>query len=157
MKKQTLYRIAVSALFLCSGRLPASAQSHEYLIRVQVPFEFQAGGKLLPAGKYVIRRASQSPSFLLIQCLDQNIWAAVHTIPHSLSKAPTRTSLTFNKYGEKCFLSEVKVLERESGYALIKSKAERRLAQIAEAKTIHAISNGAIPNGAISNGAMTGN
>jgi len=149
MKKQTLYRIAVSVLFLFFGRLPASALSPEYLITVQVPFEFQVNGKLLPAGEYVIKRDPQMPQLLLIQCPEQNIWVTVHTIPHSLSGQPARTSLTFKQYGEKRFLSEVKVLGRGDGYALIKSKAERRLARIAEAKTIHATR--AIPNSATTN------
>jgi len=146
MKKQTLYRIAVSVLFLFFGRLPASAQSLEDLMTVQVPFEFQVNEKVLPAGKYIIKRDPQAPNFLQIHCPDQKIWAPVHTIPHSLSEQPTRTSLIFNEYGAKRFLSEVRVLGREDGYALIKSRAERRLAQSAESKSFHAIPNGATTN-----------
>jgi hypothetical protein len=67
MKKQTLYRIAVSVLFLFFGKLPASAQSNEYLMTIQVPFDFQVNEKLLPAGKYVIKPNPQTPQILLIQ------------------------------------------------------------------------------------------
>jgi hypothetical protein len=143
MKKQTLYRIAISVLFLLFGGLPASAQSSQYLMTIQIPFEFQVNEKQLPAGKYVIRRDQQTPQLLLIQCPEQNIWMAVHTIPHSLSEQPSRGSLIFKDYGEKRFLSEVKLLGRRDGYALIKSKAERRMAQITETKTIHATPKGA--------------
>jgi len=41
MKKQTLYYIAVSILFLVFGSMTASAQSGEYLMTIQVPFAFQ--------------------------------------------------------------------------------------------------------------------
>lgn len=146
MKKQTLYHIAVLVLFLCFGRLPASAQSLEYLMTIQVPFEFQVNEQLLPAGKYVIKRDPQTPQLLLIQSTEQNIGVTVHTIPHSLPEYPTRGSLTFQEYDEKHFLSEVKLLGRGDGYALIKSKAERRLAQIAKATTTHTIPNGATTN-----------
>ncbi len=149
MKKQTLYRIAVSVLFLLFGSLPASAQSQENVMTFQVPFEFQVNEKLLPAGKYVIKRDPQMPKFLQIQSTEQNILVVVNTIPLTLLKEPARTSLTFKKYGEKHFLSEVKVLGRGDGYALFKSKTERRLAQIAESKTVKTIR--AIPGGATTN------
>ena len=146
MKKQTLYRIAVSVLFLSFGRLPASALSLEYLTTVQIPFEFQVNEKLLPAGKYVVKRDTHSPQLLLIQCPEQNIWMTVHTIPHRLSGQPARTSMVFMEYGEDHFLSEIKVLGLGDGYALIKSKSERRLAQIAKAKAIQANPNGTTTN-----------
>jgi len=135
MKKHVLYHIAVSVLFLFFGSLTAWAHP-EYLMTIQVPFDFQVNEKLLQAGKYEIKRDPQNPRILMIQCLERKIWVTVHTIPHSLSKEPARTSLIFTEYGAKRFLSEVKVLGREDGFALIKSKSERRLAQTAEAKAI---------------------
>lgn len=139
MKKQTLYCIAVSTLFLFFGSLPAFAHSMEHLMSVQVPFDFQVGEKLLPAGKYVIKRDPQMPKLLLIQCPEQNILAAVYIITLDLPKESARTSLTFKEYGEKHFLTEVKVQGRGVGYALTRSKSEQRLARIAESKTIRAI------------------
>jgi len=152
MKKQTLYHIAVLVLFLFFGSLTASAHP-EFLMTVQVPFDFQVNEKLLPAGKYEIQRDPQNPRILVIQNPEQKIWVTFHTIPHSLSKKPAQTSLLFTEYCAKRFLSEVKVLGREDGFALTKSKAERRLAQIEKATPIHAIGAlralgalGAIPN-----------
>jgi hypothetical protein len=139
MKQQTLYRIAVLGLFLFLGGLLVPAQSMEKMMTVQVPFDFQVNEKLLPAGEYVIKRDPQVPRLLLIQCPQRKISVGVYTIPLSLSKPLTRASLTFTDYGEKRFLSEVKILSRDLGYELIKSKAEQRLAQLAEVKTIHAI------------------
>jgi len=146
MKKQTLYRIALSVLFLFCGKLPASAHSLENLMTVQVPFDFQVGEKLLPAGKYVIKRDPQMPQLLMIQSPERKIFAVVYTITLNLPEESARTSLTFKGYGEKRFLSEVKVLGRGVGYALTKSKTERRLARMAEAKTIRATLNGTTNN-----------
>lgn len=133
MKKQTLYCIAVSVLFLLFGSLTASAQSLEPLMTVQVPFDFQAGGKVLPAGQYIIKRDSQTPSILLIQAPQQKIFVTVHTIQRGPSKQQTQASLVFNAYDEKHFLSEVRFSGDGIGYSLFESKAERQLAQAAQA------------------------
>jgi hypothetical protein len=104
------------------------------MVRAQVPFDFQVNGQLLPAGDYIIKRDSQEPKRLLILSSEQKLMVIINTIPHSLSKSPARTSLLFRSYGKQHFLAEVRVAGNEYGYALIKSKAERRLAQAAEAK-----------------------
>ncbi len=113
---------------------------------IQIPFDFQVNDELLPAGKYDIKRDPQMPQVLLIRCADRNISVMVHVISLNLSKEPTRTSLTFKEYGGKHFLSEVKVLERAIGYTLTRSKAEHKLAKLAEAKTIRTISKGSSTN-----------
>ncbi|MGH9831651.1 MAG: hypothetical protein ACREBD_39190 [Blastocatellia bacterium] len=140
MKKHTLSLIAGAVFLCCGGGLRAAAQD---IVRVQVPFDFQVNGQQLKAGEYIIKRDSQEPRRLLIQSTEGKTRVIVNTIPHRLSKDPSRASLLFRSYGEQRFLAEVRVAGNEDGYALTKSKAERRLAQIAEAKTIHAISNGA--------------
>jgi len=130
MKKQTLYRIAISVLFLFIGRLPIAAQSPDYVMTFQIPFEFQVNGKLLPAGKYIIRRDPMTPELLRIQCPERNIWVNVHTVTNRPSEEETRPCLIFRKYGENHFLSEVRALVYGEGYALIRSKAERKQEQI---------------------------
>lgn len=139
LKKQTFYRIAVSVLFLFFGSLPAFAQSLENLMTVQVPFDFQVGEKTFPAGKYVIKRDPQTPQLLQIHCPERNIAVIVYTITLNLPKESARTSLTFKEYGEKHFLSEVRVVGRGVGYELTRSKAEHQLARKTEPKTLHAI------------------
>ena len=128
MKKQTLSFIAGAMLLLCVGRLPAAAQD---VATVQIPFDFQVHEQLLPAGKYVVKPDPQAPQWLLIQSLDRKRQAQlyVHTIPHKLTDYPAKTSMVFRKYGERQFLAEVRLVGYGDGFALIKSKAERQLAQ----------------------------
>lgn len=133
MKKQTLYCIAVSVLFLLFGSLTASAQSLEPLMTVQVPFDFQVDGKVLPAGQYVVKRDSQSPNILRIQSPKQKIFVIIHTTQISQSKDLAQASLVFRAYDQKHFLSEVKFTGYGLGYSLFESKAERKLAQAAQA------------------------
>jgi uncharacterized protein (TIGR03437 family) len=122
--------IAGAALLLC-GRLPAAAQG---IVRAQVPFDFQVNGQQLKAGEYIIIRDSQEPRRLLIHSSEWKLMVIINTIPHRLSKAPTQTSLLFQSYGGQYFLAEVRVEGNEDSYALVKSKAERKLARLAEAK-----------------------
>ena len=128
MKKQTLSFIAGAMLLLCVGWLPAAAQD---VSTVQIPFDFQVQEQLLPAGKYVVKRDPQAPQWLLIQSLDRKrqAQALVHTIPHKLSDYPAKTSMVFRTYGDRQFLAEVRLVGHGDGFALIKSKAERELAQ----------------------------
>ncbi len=139
MKKQTLYSFAMSVLVLFLWSLPASAQSSDDVTTYQIPFQFQVGEKLLPAGQYLIKRNPQMPQMMLIHCLERKLWVAVQTIPRQLPEYPNRSSLIFKKYDGAYFLTEVKVLGHGNGYALIKSKTERKLVQMAETKTIRAI------------------
>lgn len=146
MKMQTFFRIAMPVLFLFFAGFPASAQFLENLMTVQIPFDFQVNEKQLPAGKYVIKRDPQTPQCLQIHGSEQKVAVIVYTIPLNLPKEAARTSLTFKGYGEKRFLSEVRVLGRGVGYELTRSKSEHRLARNTEAKTNRAIPSGAPRN-----------
>jgi hypothetical protein len=137
MKKQTLFRIAISILILSFGRLPASAQADGYTQSFQIPFEFQANGKQLPAGKYLVKRSPRTPLILLIQNREQNIRMYLNIVPSGMLNQATRSTMSFKKYGESYFLSELKLQGSEFGYQMLKSKDERRLAQVAEVITIH--------------------
>jgi hypothetical protein len=138
MKKRIFYYLAASILFLFIGNQPASAQTREFSTTFQVPFDFQVGAKVLPAGTYIVKRDQQRPQILMMNCPERKLWMTFQTIPHSLSEELSISSLTFKKYGEKHFLSEVKILGRENGYALLRSKAERRLSHAAKEEIVHA-------------------
>ncbi len=137
MKKQMLSLIAGAALLLCGGLVAAARD----IVKVQVPFDFQVNGQQLKAGEYIIERDSQEPRRLMIQSTDGKTRVIVNTIPHRLSKNPSRTSLLFQSYGEQHFLAEVRVAGNGDSYAFIKSKAERELARMAEAKPAGATTN----------------
>lgn len=128
MKKRTLYRIAMTGIFLLFGGLSASAQTHERVMTVKVPFDFHVSKRLLPAGNYTITRATRMPGLLLIQCPEQKIAFFVLANPRTLSDGRKRGSLTFQDYGDVRLLSEIRPLG-EVGFTLMNSKAESRLAQ----------------------------
>ena len=129
MKKRMLYCFLGAGLYLLLGAGAASAQSLETLMTVQAPFDFQINDRRMPAGEYVIRRDPQAPQFLQLHCSKRRVTAIVHVMPLHLAAYPTKDSLAFREYGDKRFLSEIRVAKYGNGYALLRSKAERELAR----------------------------
>ncbi|MBP6820819.1 MAG: hypothetical protein KA368_04720 [Acidobacteria bacterium] len=142
IKKYTVCCLAIAALVLFTGSLQrVSAQSQETVMTIQVPFDFQIGEQEFPAGKYDVKRNIQTSGFLLIQSTERKNSVFVSTTLDGLSEWTARGSMTFNKYGEKYFLSKVMLRGYKNGYALPKSKTERQQGHLAEAKIIRATPN----------------
>ena len=142
MKQQTFYRIAFALLFLCCGGLSASAQSTHSLMSAQIPFEFQVNKKVLPAGRYEVKRDPLRPQLLLIQSRERKAGAGVLVATLDRAQELTQSRLIFKEYGGKRFLAGVWSRELALKYALPVSKTERKLRHLAEAITINAIPDG---------------
>jgi hypothetical protein len=93
-------------------------------IEVQVPFDFVAGQKQLPAGRYTVRRVRvDSQSALLVKGEGENAAAVVLT--NSGDEDPSGASLTFRQHGERYFLAAVSMPGTASVRELAKTGAER--------------------------------
>ncbi|HSE17403.1 MAG TPA: hypothetical protein VLB46_10135 [Pyrinomonadaceae bacterium] len=125
--------IAVSA--------PAKAQSLEYRLTANIPFDFSIADKKLPAGKYVVSRAQQSAGDLLVQIKSADGHETVSrlTIPVVTLNAMSKGSLVFHKYGDEYFLSEIWPAGGLTGRELPKSRTERDLARKAQNNQIAAM------------------
>lgn len=122
---------SLAALKLVATSLMAQSKP---VIKVNVPFDFVAGAKTLPAGEYQVQ--TEWPSVALMQRKDSksNVNLAVHF-------APTRRMsgvavLRFNRYGNRYFLSEIWT-GSDLAQELPKSRAERE--QIAATGSSHAV------------------
>ncbi len=95
----------------------AAAQDHK--IRAIIPFAFNVGNKILPAGKYTI--ASEN-SFVAIRNDKRTVTV--------LTTAPTddfgANKLIFHKYGDQFFLSKVVFSDAHLNLELAVSKTEKR-------------------------------
>jgi hypothetical protein len=100
------------------------------LIKVNVPFDFVAGAKTLPAGEYQVH--TERPSVVLIQSMDSK--SNMNLITHSAQDRQMDgvAALRFNRYGDRYFLSEVWT-GSDLGRQLPKSRAEKE--QIAAVPT----------------------
>jgi hypothetical protein len=97
-------------------------------MRASVPFGFQAGGKILPAGVYNVALSHGSHRIVLSQL---NGYAGC-TLPIKTYAGPATPGdgkLIFSQYGDSYFLTHVDVSGTDSGVDLFTSHAERELAK----------------------------
>jgi hypothetical protein len=93
-------------------------------LRAKVPFDFNVGDKVLPAGEY---QFSKSWSPRAIQISSRESKAAV-TVLHSTggrNATGLPDALVFNKYGNRYFLREIWIAGEDSGAQLPRSRTER--------------------------------
>jgi hypothetical protein len=100
--------ILLGGLLVCT--LAMNAQSE--VVTVHVPFAFEAGGKLLPAGDYWVDRA-ETTNILLIHGGSGNSSAFLTMIVDSAAKADT-ASLVFARQGSTLVLSAIRLPGQQS-------------------------------------------
>jgi len=122
LKGSTMLMLLV-AVTLATAVVSANAQSTA--IKANIPFEFIVGDKMLPAGKYSVKRVTTNGA-LAIQNVDGNNTAIRLSDPTGQMKKNTDARLVFHRYGQNYFLAEVWNGEG-SGRELMKSKQERAI------------------------------
>ena len=104
-----------------------SAQNSESLV-VNIPFEFSIAGKTLPAGEYIVTRATQNDQTTMsIKNANGKGSALVMTKTVDANERQRQSRLVFNRYGSHYFLSQVWTSGQEIGRELYKGKQERSL------------------------------
>ncbi|HTS34973.1 MAG TPA: hypothetical protein VMH04_04830 [Candidatus Solibacter sp.] len=93
----------------------------------QVPFEFVAGNKTIPAGECIVRDAGTSMATVLISNWDSKASTFAIASAGESQKGTAVNALVFNKYGDRYFLSGVKLAGTATTYHLPVSKAEAEL------------------------------
>jgi hypothetical protein len=124
MKKQ----ISRALLGLAAALVLAVAADAQVLhaVTFRVPFDFAAGGKQMPAGRYTARRIkSDSEAALLIRNEDGRTSAVVVT--NKGEENPTAAALVFRQHGDRYFLAEVSMPGTASVRELPRTGAERKL------------------------------
>jgi hypothetical protein len=124
MKKQ----ISRALLGLAAAFVMAFAANAQVLnsVVIRVPFDFVAGEKQMPAGRYTVRRIkSDAESALLIRSEDGRSTAVVLT--NTGEKSPRSAALVFRQHGDRRFLAEVSMPGTASVRELPKTGTERRL------------------------------
>jgi hypothetical protein len=129
MKRATFAILAT--LSLAATSLVAQSSTP---MKVNVPFNFVAGAKTLPAGQYQVQ--TDGPSVVWIRSADFK--TTLNLTPNSTEDAQMNgvAALKFNRYGDRYFLSQI-WMGSNLGKELPRSRAERE--QIAATGSSHAV------------------
>lgn len=131
--KRTIAKSFITAALLVMAIIvagvSAQAQTLQYRLTADIPFEFSLSSQKLPAGTYSISRAYESTgdAVLQIRSTNGNSIATRFSIPIVTFNPKRRGVLIFHRYGEQYFLSEVWPAGGGTGRAFPKSHAERDL------------------------------
>ncbi len=118
---------AIAILILMAAAVPSFAQVSS--TRISVPFEFQVGNSILPAGDYSLTQFA-GQALVLENTLGKGSAVAVTDAIGGAGEA-RQPHLTFHKYGEKYFLAEAWLRYSNAGRVLHMSPAEVETARLA--------------------------
>jgi hypothetical protein len=111
---------------------PASAQT---IVKFNVPFQFMAGDRVLPAGEYRVRLDGGLRHVEIRQALADD-GAFLIAIPASTKDASNSTKLVFTAYGSMKMLQGVRIGGRAEEVELPTSKAQREFARVSGTKLV---------------------
>lgn len=131
----------LAVVAMITAGVPAKAQSLQYKVTANIPFEFTVLDKKLPAGKYSISRAQQGNGDLVIQIVSADGHENVSrlTIPVITRDPVSQGMLVFHQYGDEYFLSEIWPAGGRTGRALPRSHAERELRKDQDGKVAQVV------------------
>jgi hypothetical protein len=119
---------AVAILILMVAAVPGFAQLNN--VKVTVPFEFQVGNQILPAGQYSFTQFA-GPGLIIENAQGPGAAVALTSSVGGNSSEAKQPHLLFNKYGDKYFLVEAWLRYSDTGRKLPASPAEIEMARVA--------------------------
>lgn len=122
------YATRMLAIVVTMMPLLASAQlgSSQKLV-TNVPFEFRASDKLIPAGECTVQRAGANTNVLVIHNYAGNAGGFSNSFAAESKQASTINALVFHKYGEHYFLAGIRLAGGKSMYTFPESRLEAEL------------------------------
>ena len=125
------------ALLGLAATLALAVAAHAQVLNavvIRVPFDFVAGAKQMPAGRYTVRRVRvDSESALLIR--GEGSGAAAVVLTNRGGENPSGALLTFRQHGERYFLAEVSMPGAASAREVPKTGGERAAQREAAARS----------------------
>lgn len=104
----------------------AKAQSVNQPLIAQIPFEFTAGERVLPAGKYFMTTVNPSSDQRVIKLTAVGSGESVMLGMRAITVTATEhSSLLFHRYGERYFLSTATTSGETTAMQAVRSEAER--------------------------------
>ena len=118
--------LVVVTLVVLSGMAAAQLIGSSKIV-AQVPFEFMVANKTVPAGEYVVQAFTMDGNTLVIRNTEAKV-GLVSTSSQSEGKQDASNyALVFKHYGDRYFLSGIKLEGSKITYRLPESKVEAEL------------------------------
>jgi len=118
--------LVVVTLVVLSGMAAAQLIGSSKIV-AQVPFEFMVANKTVPAGEYVVQAFTMDGNTLVIRNTEAKV-GLVSTSSQSEGKQDASNyALVFKHYGDRYFLSGIKLEGSKITYCLPESKVEAEL------------------------------
>ena len=118
--------LVVVTLVVLSGMAAAQLIGSSKIV-AQVPFEFMVANKTVPAGEYVVQAFTMDGNTLVIRNTEAKV-GLVSTSSQSEGKQDASNyALVFMHYGDRYFLSGIKLEGSKITYCLPESKVEAEL------------------------------
>lgn len=127
MTKSVTMLMLVIALSLVTA-VVSNGQSTQR-VYANVPFNFVAGNKELPAGRYNVAPMTSDGQAVRISGTESSLSVIRLTSTINKTKPSDRTKLVFHRYGNSYFLSEVWCQGNTSGRQFSESSAEKAAAR----------------------------
>ena len=122
------YATRMLAIVITLMPLLASAQlGTPVKLVANVPFQFRAGEMLIPAGECAVQRANMNSSTLVIGNWGAKVGLFANPSIAEATEASRTNAMVFHKYGDRYFLTSIKLKGSKAVYRLHESKAEAEL------------------------------
>jgi hypothetical protein len=123
--KQAKWVVAVTLVVL-SGMAAAQRMGSSRIV-TQVPFEFVVANKIVPAGECVVQAATMDGRVLMIDNAGAKVGLFSGSSQTESKQPASHYALVFNRYGDRYFLSGIKLQGSKIAYHLPQSRAEAEL------------------------------
>jgi hypothetical protein len=121
---ESLKQLAVAAIFAALACAGLQAQNVD--MRASIPFDFQAGDRLMPAGEYVIH---ESGPWVIFNHVDGKATSALLTFGASGGGPAQDARLDFKRYGSVYFVTAVWNSSTHDGRQVPRTAREKELAK----------------------------
>lgn len=122
MKKRMMNLVALLALAIVP--LAVSATGITTKLTADIPFDFIAGNRSMPAGKYTLIRTA-NPGVLEIHGDQNDVHVAIVVRTTQASEASAGSRLEFRRYGDQYFLGGIWTEAMMTGFEVVASRSER--------------------------------
>jgi hypothetical protein len=116
--------LLMAALVLVTAVASAHAQTRS---RADVPFDFVAANKTLPAGNYYIADGTSGRAVVKIAARQEHASVFAMTVAITSKGNTDKGKLVFHRYGNRYFLAEIWTGGDREGQKLLKSREEKAI------------------------------